>query len=89
MKYYKIASRSRPDQFRGAGVTGYVRWNKSGKTWDTLGKLRALITMIVNGGRTDQFDDWEIVEYEVSEVARYRVHEIVKPELLTKIIKNS
>ena len=85
-RIYKIESRRRPGYFRTAGVFSYTRWNKTGKVWDTLGKLRALITTIINGGNADQFEDWEIVEYEMQEVARYRVDEIVRPEVLTKIL---
>lgn len=85
-RIYKIESRSRPGYFRGAGIFRYTSWNKTGKIWDTLGKLRSLITTIINGGNADQFEDWEIVEYEMLEVARYRVDEIVRPEVLTKIL---
>ena len=40
MTYYKIRSKKNPEMFRKADGT----WNKSGKVYDALGKLRATIT---------------------------------------------
>ena len=43
-------------------------WNKSGKVYDTLGKLRATITYNMNSSSDytrEKVQDWEIVEFEV------------------------
>lgn len=84
MKYYKIRSRSNPERYRLSGVHG--RWNKSGKTWDSLGKLRSLITMILNSSRSEDISCWEIVEYEVLEVSAKHVYDIIDPKKIDKIL---
>lgn len=84
MKYYKIRSRSNPERYRLSGVHG--RWNKSGKTWDTLGKLRGMITMIMNSSAMNDMSDWEIVEYEVHEVSAKHVYDVIDPKKIDKIL---
>lgn len=64
LTYYKIRSRSNPELFRKADGT----WNNSGKVYDTLGKLRAIITQHMNSHsefHRGKLQDWEIVEFEV------------------------
>lgn len=85
MKFYKIRKKSDPNLYRLAGMD--PRWNKSGKTWDTLGKLRSMITMIINNRyRHEDIGDWEVVEFEVSEVSAKDVHEVISPENLKKLL---
>ena len=65
LTYYKIRKKSDPTLFRKADGT----WNQSGKVYDTLGKLRAIITQHMNSTSEyyrGKLQDWEIVEYEVS-----------------------
>lgn len=65
LTYYKIRKKGNPELFRKADGT----WNKSGKVYDTLGKLRSLITNKMNShydSIRDQIHDWEFVEYEVT-----------------------
>ena len=64
LTYYKIRKKSDPELFRLADG----RWNKSGKVYDTLGKLRATITNKMNSYHDSvrgEIQDWEIVEFEV------------------------
>lgn len=64
LTYYKIRKKSDPELFRLADG----RWNRSGKVYDTLGKLRATITNKMNSyydSVRDEIQDWEVVEYEV------------------------
>lgn len=85
MLYYKIRKKSHPELFRKADGT----WNKSGKVYDTLGKLRTIITLTMNnsyGSVREQVDDWEIVEFEVIEKEVKQVHEIIKPERLVELL---
>ena len=66
MIYYKIRKKSDPTQFRKSDGS----YNSSGKVYDTLGKLRAVITQHMNARNKffgDQLQDWEFVEYEVVE----------------------
>ena len=44
LTYYKIRKKSDPTLFRMANGS----WNTSGKVYDTLGKLRAIITQHMN-----------------------------------------
>lgn len=85
MIYYKIRSKKNPDFFRKSDGS----WNKSGKVYDTLGKLRATITNKLNsyyGSVREEVDDWEIVEFEVVERDVKQVHELIKPERLMQLL---
>lgn len=81
MIYYKIRSKKNPELFRMSNGT----WNKHGKVYDTLGKLRSLLTMSTNWSR-ECTEDWEIVEYEVSVKAVKEPHEVMDPEKLMKLL---
>lgn len=84
-KVYKIRNKTNPELYRLGGVDS--RWNKSGKTWDTLGKLRSMITNTINNRyRREELDDWEIVEYEVIEVSAKPLHEVMSAENLKKLL---
>ena len=63
-------------------------WNKAGKTWDTLGKLRAHITSHMNKyyGATDM-TDWEVIEFKCVPTAVKPVHEMVDPKKLIALLK--
>jgi hypothetical protein len=86
LTYYKIRKKSDPELFRKADGT----WNKSGKVYDTLGKLRATITNKMNSyfdSVRGEIQDWEIVEYEVRVKEVRQLHEIVKPEKVWDLLK--
>ena len=86
LTYYKIRKKSDPELFRKADGT----WNKSGKVYDTLGKLRATITMNMNSYSEytrEKVQDWEMVEYEVRVKEVRQLHEIVKPEKVWELLK--
>ena len=88
MIYYKIRKKGQPGLYR--TKDGY--WNKSGKVYDTLGKLRTTITLIMNnsyGSVREQVDDWEIVEFEVVEKEVKQVHEVIKPERLLQLLSKN
>lgn len=86
LTYYKIRKKSDPTQFRKADGN----WNTSGKVYDTLGKLRAIITMHMNSHseyHRNQIQDWEFVEYEVSVKEVRQLIDIVKPERVWNLLK--
>lgn len=86
MNYYKIRSRKNPELFRKSDGT----WNNSGKVYDTLGKLRAIITQHLNSYsdyQRRQLDDWEIVEFEVRVKEVKQLHEIVTADKIFKLLK--
>ena len=86
MIYYKIRRKSDPAQFRMANGS----WNGSGKVYDTLGKLRAIITQHLNSRNEyyrRQLDDWEFVEYEVREREVRQLIDVVDKKKVWEILK--
>ena len=86
MTYYKIRKKSDPTQFRKADGT----WNTSGKVYDTLGKLRSTITLNMNSYSDytrEKVKDWEIVEFEVREVAVKHLADVIDPKKLFELLK--
>lgn len=83
MIVYKIRNRSNPDKFL-TGTPTYHSWDKTGRTFQTIGKLRTFLTNSLKGNRN--IGDWDIVEYELAEVSVKGVHEMIKPEQLIKIL---
>ena len=86
MKVYKVRH-AETKLYRIAGERTY--WNKVGKTWDTLGKLRSMITSAIKEDRigNHDFGNWEIVEYEVTEQTSRPVHEVITANKLMELIK--
>lgn len=86
LTYYKIRKKSDPTQFRKADGT----WNSSGKVYDTLGKLRAIITQHMNSTNEyyrEKIQDWEVVEFEVRVREVRQLIDIVKPERVWNLLK--
>ena len=86
LTYYKIRKKSNPTLFRKADGS----WNKSGKVYDTLGKLRAAITNKMNSYHEysrAEIQDWEIVEFEVTVKEVRQLIDIVKPERVWNLLK--
>jgi hypothetical protein len=85
MIYYKIRSKTNPDLFRKADGS----WNKSGKVYDTLGKLRTTITLNMNSYSEyvrDKVKDWEIVEYEVSVKSVKHLADVIDPKKIFELL---
>lgn len=91
MIFYKIRNK-RTGQYRCAG--GEPKWNKTGKLFDSLGKLRQMIANCMRynnylrATKKNDFSDWEIIEYHVTETEIKAVHEIVKAEKIVDLIRN-
>ena len=86
MTYYKIRKKSHPELYRKADGS----WNKSGKVYDTLGKLRATITNKMNSHYDSvrgEIQDWEIVEFEVTVKEVKQLIDIVKPEKVWDLLR--
>lgn len=79
--YYKIQNRYQPDLF----LASNGRWNKTGKIYDTLGKLRSKMTQTMKW-RASEMADWRIVEYEVQVRAVRDVHEVMTGERLIELL---
>lgn len=86
LTYYKIRKKRDPELFRMA--SGY--WNGSGKVYDTLGKLRTVITCHMNS-KSDwaraELDDWEIVEFEVQVREVKQLIDIVDKKKIWDLLK--
>ena len=86
LTYYKIRRKSDPELFRKADGT----WNRSGKVYDTLGKLRSTITMHMNSYydyQREKIQDWEIVEYEVRVKEVKQLVDVVDPKKVWELLK--
>jgi hypothetical protein len=86
LTHYKIRRRSDPTQFRKGDGT----WNTSGKVYDTLGKVRAVITQHMNSTidhYRQQIQDWEIVEYEVRVREVRQLIDVVDPKKIWNLLK--
>lgn len=86
LTYYKIRRKSHPELFRKADGT----WNKSGKVYDTLGKLRAVITNKMNSHYDSvrgEVQDWEFVEYEVTVKEVKQLFDVVDKKKVWEMLK--
>lgn len=89
--FYKIRHKKSGLYSKGGGYVNSegtnTFWNKTGKTWDTLGKLRAHITSHMNKyyGPTDM-TDWEVIEYTATPTAVKGIHEIITQERLVQLL---
>ena len=84
MIVYKIRNRNDPDKFL-AGTPTYHSWDKTGRMFQTIGKLRTFLTNTLKNKRN--VSEWDIVEYELNELSVKGVHEMIKPEQLMKLLK--
>ena len=84
MKYYKIRNKNNPTLFRKAD--GY--WNKSGKVYDSLGKLRTLLTTTLRYNKGIPAD-WEIVTFEVTEISVDEPFKLMQKERIFEMVKIS
>ena len=86
LTYYKIRSKKNPELFRKADGT----WNGSGKVYDTLGKLRTVITQHMNSTSDyyrEKIQDWEFVEYEVTVKEVKQLIDIVDKKKIFELLK--
>lgn len=86
LTYYKIRNKHNPELFRKADGT----WNQSGKVYDTLGKLRAIITQHMNSSSEyyrGKLQDFEIVEFEVRVKEVKQLIDVVDPKKVWNLLK--
>lgn len=83
--HYKVRHRTTGLYSKG---TSYNQWDAKGKTFDTLGKLRSYITRCMKDSYMSKFlGEFQIIEFEVNEVAVKELTEIVKPEKIIELLK--
>ena len=86
--YYKIQNKVNPKLFR----TSDGRWKETGKIYDTIGKLRAVITRHMSSyynAERIKVNDWNIVEYEVTVKAVKEVADVIDPKKLIKMLSDN
>jgi hypothetical protein len=83
MIVYKIRNKNDPNKFL-AGSPTYHNWDRTGRLFSTIGKLRTFLTNSLKGSAN--IGNWDIVEYELTELSVKGVHEMIKPEQLFKIL---
>jgi hypothetical protein len=87
--YYKIQKKSDPDLYI-KGTPVYHSYDKSGRVFQNIGALRTFLSNILNNTyRKADIDDWQIVEYEMKIRDTKQVHEVIKPEKIVKLLKNT
>lgn len=83
MIVYKIRNKNNPEKFL-TGTPTYHSWDKTGRMFQTLGKLRTFLTNAVKVSKN--MGEWDIIEYELTEVSAKSAHEMIKPEQLIKML---
>ena len=93
MIFYKIRHKV-TGQFSKGGSSvhpdGVYGWAKTGKTWDTLGKLRAHITQhlgLDEYRKPTDMSNWEVIEYHCEPQEPKGIHEIIDPKKLVMLLK--
>lgn len=81
--YYKIRHRTTGLYHKG---TMRSSWDKAGKTWVTLGKLRTFISNYQKYSNTKSVTDFVVVELEIKEVSEKEVADIIDPKKLIEIL---
>lgn len=94
VKYYKIRKKSNPDLYV-KGTPTYLSYDNSGRIFQTLGKLRTFLTVVMNDderlnrvlkGHKNRVADWEIVELELVITEVKNVHEVITAKKLKEIL---
>lgn len=88
MKYYKIQSIANPEMFL-IGTPAYHSYDKNGRLFDSVGKLRTFLTSVMNSEhRRKDLADWKIVEIEMIVTDVLNLTDIIKPEKMMKLLKS-
>lgn len=92
--FYKIRYKDDPEKYI-KGTPAYQSFDKSGRTFQTLGQLRTFLTSVMNadaryskidGDHRNRVANWEIVELEVTEKDVKGVHEVITAKKLKELI---
>lgn len=80
--FYKIRNK-RTGLFSKGGNTPL--WNKTGKTWQTLGLLRSHITLALEYPH-NKLNEWEVIPLEVVEQAPLPLDQILSEKQLVRLL---
>jgi len=81
---YKIRNKNNTEQFL-TGTPTYNSWDKSGRMFQTVGKLRAFLTNSLK--LSNNTSEWDIIEYELTELSAKGVHEVIDPKKVWGMLK--
>lgn len=84
MIVYKIRSKNDPEKFL-TGTPNYSRWDKDGRLFLTLGKLRTFITNSMKCKK--DIGSWDIIEFEMVESAVKGVYDVIDPKKVWDMLK--
>lgn len=83
---FKIRSKNKPELFL-KGTPYYHRYDKTGRIFSNLGKLRAFLTGVMNSSRfQESLNNWEIVELEIVIKEVKTVNDVIDPKKLIQIL---
>ena len=86
---YKIRKRDNPELFV-KGTPYYQTYDKEGRIFTTLGKLRTFLTNVMSADdrsdRNGRISDWEVVELEMIVKEVKGIHEVITAKTLKKIL---
>ena len=86
--FYKIRYKDDPEKYI-KGTPAYQSFDKSGRTFQTLGQLRTFLTgvMKVDEDRErNRVANWEVVELEMVEKDVKDIHEVITAKKLKELI---
>jgi hypothetical protein len=94
MIYYKIRKKDDPEMYV-VGTPYYLGYDKTGRIFQSLGKLRTFLTSVMNSdtsynkmdkGNRNRVADWEVVELEMVVKEVKGVHEVITAKKLKELI---
>lgn len=83
---YKIRIISQPGYFV-KGTPTYCSSDKSGRVFQTIGRLRAFLTARLSHRANNPISDWEVVSYEMTELKVQPISEVISPAQLVKLLQ--
>jgi hypothetical protein len=81
--FYKIRLKDNPDRYV-KGSPSYLSTDKSGRIFQSMGKLRTFITLTLNIKR--DISNWEIVEFGLHEKSVKGVHDVITSKKLVELL---
>ena len=82
---YKIRKKDDTEQYL-TGTPMYFCYDKTGRIFQSLGKLRTFLTSVMNADGRNRVADWEVVEFEMVVKEVKGVHEVITAKKLKELI---
>jgi len=85
MSFFKIRNKDTGLFSPGGTYAKYASWSQGGKMWNSIGALRAHLTLIGKNGGIPL--NWEVVEYKMIELSAKQPAEYIDPKKLLEKLK--